>query len=59
MSIEAMIDAVMDSKPSEFNDAFKDVMAERSVEALAARKLSVAQTMFQTAVEPEVDAPTE
>lgn len=49
--IHDLIDAAINKTPVEFGDAFDDIMRQRSMDAIAARKVELAQSVYGTSEE--------
>ena len=50
-TVQDLISLSYDQKPIEFNNAFNSLIADRLAQAVNARKIEVAQSMFKEPVE--------
>jgi len=52
-TIDDMISSVLEKKPETFKSAFNDVMAQKALESIEAKKQEIAQSMFNNGEEQE------
>lgn len=58
-TIDDMISSVLEKRPETFKSAFNDIMAQKAIESIEARKQEIAQTMFDTPDKEQEEDPTD